>query len=498
MRFRAFDTTRPSIPAKHLLFALVVALLLLQSVDLAGAEPAAPPSPAARRTVFVPVANNAMRADDPAPQPGNLAAFFVSTEGKTNTAGSAVDRNGGMHMAFTVFASVGQHPPAVYAYCPGPAASCASSDGWKAVGLSDLVEEVQLQLTPEGKPRLLIRKQRDGHTQDEYVYGECDSNCTEAASWQLTSLVYIGGSEVFAYDNPQHSFALDPQGRPRFVFTNGWGAGWQVGVYYAYCDEDCTNSDNWYATSIEDGPQYRSLEFDYPSLKFTSDGRPRIVSNMSFTGESQGVRYLECDQECGERSSWSGVALYQRGGGVAASWDLELDQFDRPRFAFYQAATDDGAGERLYYVWCDDSCLDASSWQRTTVGLPIGVGQNADMALDGQGRPRIAYRPLLGDGLGYGWCDGDCTTPASWQHKQVETAAKLQAEFPVPNPLTCDPSAWTDAIPSLSLDGQGNPRIAYDNLSISKCYYTKPGDPNVYTRIEKLFRAVRWLQFPQP
>ena len=42
-------------------------------------------------------------------------------------AGSAVDRNGGMHMAFTVFASVGEHPPAVYAYCPGPAASCASS-----------------------------------------------------------------------------------------------------------------------------------------------------------------------------------------------------------------------------------------------------------------------------------------------------------------------------------------------------------------------------------
>jgi hypothetical protein len=312
------------------------------------------------------------------------------------------------------------------------------------------------------------------------------------------AVVYAAGSNVFENDNPQHSFALDPAGRPRFIFSNGWGAGYPEGVYYAYCDDACTNTDNWYGTPIYEGPQYKTLSFDFPSLTFTSAGAPRVIANVAFTGEARGVSYLECDDNCGDISGWSAVRLYDRGGGVSASWDLELDANDRPRVAFYQAGMADSSGDRLFYAWCDAAdCLDATSWQRAPIGLGLNQGQNADLELDGQGRPRMAYKAATG--LGYAWCNVNCQSGAGqWQRQVVETNVQLQADYPVAWPLSCDPSFWTDQIPSLSLDPQGNPRIAYDNLSAARCYYTKPNDPNTYSRIEKLWREVRWLQFPQP
>ena len=507
MRFRAFHTGNSLLRAARLLLALAGVLLPLLvpaagfAADDPTSDPSGAPAPAAAGgRIFVPVAVKVGRPVPPPPPPptNTVGSFFVARDGKTFSANAKVDANGGMHMAFAVFASVGDNPPLVYAYCPGPAAVCATDAGWKGVALSDTVGEVQLQLTPDGKPRLLVQRYSTELSHDQYVYGECDSNCTAASQWQFTTLVTIGGTDVFGKDNPQHSFALDPWGRPRFVFTNGYGAGWTPGVYYAYCDEGCNDANNWYATQIEEGPQNRSLEFDFPALTFTSDGRPRIIANMSFSGEAQGVRYLECDTNCGDLSGWASVALYPRGGGVSASWDLVLDPFDRPRVAFYQASTNDGSGDRLFYASCNSDCVSAASWQRTPIGLPQEAGQNADLELDAQGRPRIAYEGLLGNGLGYSWCNSGCESAAGWQHTIVESAAKLQADFPVVNPVTCDPSFWTDAIPSLTLDAAGNPRIAYDNLSAAKCYYQNPGDPNTYSRIEKLFRAVRWLQFNQP
>jgi hypothetical protein len=459
-------------------------------------------APSAAYSLYLPLVMNQARQgtppSTPPPPPSTKGAFFVSEEGKTNSAGLAIDANGGMHMVFTVFTELANHPPAVYAYCPGPAATCADQDNWKAVGISDLVDEVQIKLTSDGKPRMLIRKQREGYTQDEYVYAQCDTTCTEKMQWQLTSVAYAGGTDVFGKDNPQHSFALDPQDRPRFIFSNGWGAGYPVGVYYAYCDDICDNGDNWYGTQILQGPLDRSLSFDFPALAFTRDGRPRVFANVSFSGEAQGISYLECDADCGDIAGWDAVRLYDRGGGVAASWDLELDAQDRPRVAFYQAGLDDGSGDRLFYAWCDAAdCLTAAGWQRKAIDLEVSQGQNADLALDTQGRPRMAYK--INSGLGYAWCNTACETAgAQWQRKVIETSAELQQDFPVPWPTSCDPSVWTDPIPALALDAQGLPRIAYDNLSVAKCYYTKPGDPNTYSKIEKLFRAVRWLYFAQP
>lgn len=83
------------------------------------------------------------------------------------------------------------------------------------------------------------------------------------------------------------------------------------------------------------------------------------------------------------------------------------------------------SGDRLFYAWRDAAdCLDAAGWQREAIGLEMGKGQNADLALDGQGRPRMDYK--ASDGLGYAWRDAARESAgAQWQHKLVETGAEL-------------------------------------------------------------------------
>lgn len=479
----------------------VCAFILAGGSFAARAQSSEPQQAAGPFTAYLPFVMGVPKADPPPPPPPDqlVKGFFADTQEKTNNAAFAVDAQGGMHLAFSYFTSISENPAAVYAYCP-PQGGCGDSNNWVGVALSEDVNEVQLALTSQGKPRLLIRRQREGFNSDEYLYAECDANCTAGESWFGTIVVQPGGVDTFGKDNPQHSFALDPQDRPRFIYTYGWdGTGHPTGGYYAACDADCTFAESWTHTSIYEGPVNRSLGFDYPSLAFTSTGQPRVVANMAFSGtESQGVLYLACDENCNDISGWQALRLDERGGGTAASWDIELDPNDNPRIAFFQAATDSGSGDQLWYLSCDGNCLDLSGWQGTTIGLALTEGQNADLELDAQGRPRMAYEALSPGSLGYAWCNAGCTSAASWQHKTIEDSDKLQAELPVTKPISCDQQGWFDAIPSLALDAQGNPHVAYDAVNVARCWYDRgPGEPPG-TRVEYLWRAARVAFFAQP
>jgi hypothetical protein len=76
--------------------------------------------------------------------------------------------------------------------------------------------------------------------------------------------------------------------------------------------------------------------------------------------------------------------------------------------------------------------------------------------------------------------------------------ATLDATFKPTIPLACKEQAWAEAIPALSLDAAGNPRINYDALNVAMCYYDLgPGNGTGY-RVEKIWRAARYIYFPQP
>ncbi len=60
----------------------------------------------------------------------------------------------------------------------------------------------------------------------QHEYGSCDSNCLQAAGWSGTVGVEAGTPFFPANSESTQSFALDAQGRPRFVFqSNPFGSG---------------------------------------------------------------------------------------------------------------------------------------------------------------------------------------------------------------------------------------------------------------------------------
>lgn len=461
------------------------------------------PARAQGPTVFLPLVVKSGGTTQPPPQPVQ-GAFFVEPNTRTANAAIAVDKQGGMHLAYSYFLPDTENPAAVYRYCSQPA-NCATLANWPGVQMLNFVNEVQLALTPSGQPRLLVRTNSTSASPgDDYYYAACDQNCTDPSRWGLTYLATTSGMAAVTTEDvntPQRSFALDPQGRPRFVYLDNTGPDHR-GTYYAYCNEQCLDPNFWFETkiSLSNDPFYE--HYYYPSLAFTSQGQPRVVGDGLYLlqGQPLGIYYLACDSNCHLSGNWQRVRLFERGSGVYVSWDLEMSG-SSPRLAFYEGAMLGGAGDALYYAWCNSNCLNAGSWQRKNLGLTKPDGRHPDLELDPQGRPRIAYALYNAGGLGYSRCTGACESASgAWQHQTVETRANLHTAWPVAYPPNCSGGLWDGLTPSLGLDGAGNPRFAYDITYHAQCWYDDPydNDPVPVYRFHLIQRAVRVRYFPQP
>lgn len=504
---------KPAYPRLALLLGALIALFVVAGAPAGAQEPApASATPAEPTTLYLPMLRGGSAPAEQPQNPGNPpvdpqpvanSAHFFSTQVKTNDADIAVDAAGGVHVAFKTFVAEVEHPAAYYGYCANtPAGSCATEAGWRYVSFGDRVDQVELALSPAGQPRIFFRMRDEATTSYNHVYVACDADCVGDGAWSGLIVLRAAVSNVFDKDNPQRAFALDPQGRPRFVYTSAWGAGKPVGVFYVHCDSDCAdpNLAQWVETRILPDVEYKSETLDYPSLAFTSDGSPRVLGVMGLSGDDHGLHYLACDSGCDDLSGWTSTRLAERGGGVYAGWDLELDAQDRPRAVQFQGSLSAGDPGRLFFLACDAGCTSADAWQRLAIAAP-GIGINPDLELTATGAPRLAYggQPTTGTLLAYAWCETACAADASqWRAKTVESAATLDASFKPAIPFACNEQSWAEAIPTLSLDVAGNPRIAYDALNAAMCYYDLgPGNGTGY-RVEKIWRAARFVAFAQP
>lgn len=441
----------------------------------------------------------------PLPPPAR-AAFFVQPNAKTGSASIAVDEVGGLHLAYADYLPYAEHPAAVYLYC-APGAQCSDGSNWHGVALADYVNEVQLILTRSGHPRLLIRAQSQTAGFDlDYFYAECDQTCTDPNQWAGTWVSSSYGTSIFDINDgisPQRSFALDRQDRPRFIYQdrNYPIEPDHIGAFYMACEAGCADWTNWSETQITQATEVGGYEvFEYPSLAFTAVGQPRVAAMIDPLGSDTAFYYVACDSNCGDVNQWQRVKLFERDSGPYVSWDIEVDQNDRPRIAFYKGATLDNTGDQLYYVSCSSDCLNSAAWQKLNLGLGSGVGKHPDLELTVQDRPRIAYIRNLGDGLGYTWCDTGCEAAlANWHNSIVETATTLDQEYPVPRPSHCLVGLWSGLTPVLSLDTGGHPRVAYDGAYDTQCWYDDPNDGlPPYLIWHQIWHSVRGVIFPQP
>lgn len=387
---------------------------------------------------------------------GALWLPFFSAEGAPlHTYGTsvAVDRAGGLHVAYSIWIGddAGRRP-AYYATCTS---GCTDTQRWALTRLGDEVQDVRLALDPAGRPRLLLYTSSLEDLLHEYQYAACDSGCTDSKRWTITTVATSQDIGAGRSDQVDRYFALDPEGRPRFIYHDG--ASDHFGTFYAACDSACTKPGRWSEVRLTEEWLWT------PSLAFTATGEPRFAAHFLRADPDPVSKlvYIECDATCEETS---GVVLADLGG--YASFSLKLDSRNRPRIAAFTSnvpSWDKTPPETLFYLSCNAACADgkANIWNYHTLTVMPPIDGRLDLVLDRADRPRIAYT-AGGKGLAYAWCTRHCETEETGWHSRVVEASRA-IDWPVLPIRDCTVSVWfTGRRPALALDSAGNPRIAYD------------------------------------
>lgn len=320
------------------------------------------------------------------PPPG--LTVFPELGWKTSHSRIAVDPMGGTHLAFFYREPDVENRPthAVYAYC---ANQCDQPSSWHQVGFGANVRDVELELTPSGQPRLLVTSESAVFAGGkDYAYGACDANCTQAAGWTYTRVASVTTPFDSDDDFAQHPFELDSVGAPRFVYFDENRAAGHAGLFLASCDAQCDDASQWKELLLSKKNLRGEERAYHPSLAFSPDDRPRVISAEFFAigATEAALGYLACERYCDDSANWDRVVLAPRGTGTWASADLAVDLGGSPRIAFYQEALPGGRGDRLFWLACDGSCLQADSWTSVDLGLGSSAGQEPDIELDPQGR----------------------------------------------------------------------------------------------------------------
>jgi hypothetical protein len=190
---------------------------------------------------------------------------------------------------------------------------------------------------------------------------------------------------------------------------------------------------------------------DGPSLAVDGSGGVHIAY-AAYTSDASGNRpayYVYCPANCASPASFSAPVVFN---GRVDHVNLALDGQGHPRIMWEGV---DPAGLQLsayVYLACDANCASAANWQTTRVlGLDTTLPHNSRFFAAGpQGvLGLVYYRDMIGAASGtyFARCAGNCTSAASWQHTQMSTA---ELQFPV-----------------LTFSRTGLPRIAGSFLDLS-------------------------------
>ena len=439
--------------------------------------------------------------------PANGAYLAPAVE--TSSASLAYHPVSGLQAAFVGFGE-DNRDVLYYAACAG--GDCSEDAAWERVEL-ELPQAVkaQLQLTPEGRPRILAAgwsaEQVNG---SDYYYAECDSRCLDAGNWRMGRIVSTADglmSNISRNRLPERTFALDRNGNPRFIVSD---SNYHVepdhyGGFYMSCDRDCMHAANWRETNLANQVGYNTESFSYPVLALGPDGSARVLAGVYAFDEAgndleDGLYFYACEGECETRRNWQRTRVIAQGSGSYPNptWSMDLTADGRPRVALFTGYGVDieGLDEQLLYLYCEADCTapEGENWYGYPLGVGAGVGESPDIKLDTEGVAHIAFT-TDGFELGYAFCVSNCESmdEPHWEADFAERSEIAAADRPTALPYTCDAEVWNGMEPSLALIGS-RPMIAYDLSVEARCLYKEFDRPEITYEFHEIWRGSRVMR----
>ena len=242
----------------------------------------------------------------------------------------------------------------------------------------------------------------------------------EAGDWQIETLDQSGTGK-------STSLRIDRDGNAHLAYVAEDGG---FILKYAFWDHAAKH---WFTMNVACGASFCSLALD-------SKQRPHISYADYGTGIGAKLRYAHWDG-----STWRKEVIPLNSEVIAYYTSIVLDADDRPSISFYEYRGPRGTDliDRLRIVtW------NGQFWQVRTVDQEGQSGKFNGLAIDGQGHLHIGYANVAAPAaMRYAYWDGK-----SWMTEVVEGMKKEG-----------DPTVGYSAC--VALDKQGNPHVAYMNVS---------------------------------
>jgi hypothetical protein len=154
---------------------------------------------------------------------------------------------------------------------------------------------------------------------------------------------------------------VDAKGRVHAVFPAYAGGR----AYYATCAADCQGTDDVAVVRFDTDSTVANA-----MLALDGESRPRVLLSTF-----NKVYFASCDEGCSDPAGWSQTELLDhRGDREVTGEAFALDPNGNPRFMMHTYVAYLGIGQKApetYYVACDGACEDAASWSQYKVADQI-------------------------------------------------------------------------------------------------------------------------------
>jgi len=187
------------------------------------------------------------------------------------------------------------HAGNFFGYCNN---NCHNLANWYDVqlGADFTASGFSLALSPSGQPRVLWNAYDSENILTYLAYLECDQGCEDVGNWRIVRLLDTVSASV--EEDASYDIQTSSSGSPRILYYTGTGSGGTLApdvLYYLSCDAaDCTQLQNWFVVD---------LNFPYMhgeegvSLAFDNQDRPRIAYHAPLTA-GFGLYYAWCNSNC--------------------------------------------------------------------------------------------------------------------------------------------------------------------------------------------------------